>query len=162
MSSFWLILKQQWAIAEISIFSNSSHLEWRAKLSDTILKWDPPRDHPCHVRFNLVQRFQRRNLNVKVYDVRRTDGRTDDDGWRTPNDSKSSHGLHGLWPGELITTLKVIFKLYGDLLGPNFLCQTCSGRTEVLEVERLLYLAWMIQNWYRLFHNSCSVKRWRS
>ena len=33
-----------------------------------------------------------------------------------------------------ITTLKVIFKLYGDLLGPNFLCQTCSGRTEVLEV----------------------------
>ena len=30
MSSFWLILKQQWTIEEISIFSNSSHLEWRA------------------------------------------------------------------------------------------------------------------------------------
>jgi hypothetical protein len=31
---------QQWTIEEISIFSNSSHLEWRAQLSDTILKWD--------------------------------------------------------------------------------------------------------------------------
>jgi hypothetical protein len=38
LSSFWLILKQQWTIEEISIFSNSSHLEWRAGLSDTILK----------------------------------------------------------------------------------------------------------------------------
>jgi len=32
----------------------------------------------------------------KVYDVRRTDGRTD--GRRTPSDGKSSLGL---WPGEL-------------------------------------------------------------
>jgi hypothetical protein len=31
-------IKQQWTIEEISIFSNSSHLEWRAGLSDTILK----------------------------------------------------------------------------------------------------------------------------
>jgi hypothetical protein len=45
-----------------------------------------------------------------------------------------------------ITTLKVIFKLYDDLLGPTFICQTCSGRTEVLEVERLSYLVLMIQN----------------
>jgi hypothetical protein len=29
---------------------------------------DPPRDNPCQVRFNLVQRFQRKRL----------DGRTDD------------------------------------------------------------------------------------
>ena len=29
---------QQWIIEEISIFSNSSHLEWRAGLSDTIWK----------------------------------------------------------------------------------------------------------------------------
>jgi len=41
--------------------------------------------------------------------------------------------------------LKVILKLYDDLLGPNFLGQACSGRTEVLEVERLPFLAWMIQ-----------------
>jgi hypothetical protein len=32
------IIKQQWTIEEISIFSNSSHFEWRAELSDTILK----------------------------------------------------------------------------------------------------------------------------
>jgi hypothetical protein len=31
-------LKQQWKIEDISIFSNSSHLEWRAELPDTILK----------------------------------------------------------------------------------------------------------------------------
>jgi hypothetical protein len=36
------IIKQQWKIEEISIFSNSSHLEWRAELWDTILKWDYP------------------------------------------------------------------------------------------------------------------------
>jgi hypothetical protein len=29
------IIKQQWTIEEISICSNSSHLEWRAGLSDT-------------------------------------------------------------------------------------------------------------------------------
>jgi hypothetical protein len=29
---------QQWIIEEISIFGNSSHLEWRAGLSDTILE----------------------------------------------------------------------------------------------------------------------------
>jgi hypothetical protein len=38
----WTDTKQQWAIEEIFIFSNSSHLEWRAELSDTILK----RTHP--------------------------------------------------------------------------------------------------------------------
>ena len=55
---------------------------------------DPPRDHPCQVRFNLVQRFQRRIF--KCESLRRTtDGRTT----TTPRDGKSSHGL---WPGELI------------------------------------------------------------
>jgi hypothetical protein len=38
LSSFWFILKQQWTIEEISIFSSSSHLEWRARLSDTFYK----------------------------------------------------------------------------------------------------------------------------
>jgi hypothetical protein len=28
---------------------------------------DPPRDHPCQVWFNLVQRFQRKDLNVIFY-----------------------------------------------------------------------------------------------
>jgi hypothetical protein len=31
---------------------------------------NPPKDHPCQVWFNLVQRFQRRrDLNVKVYGI---------------------------------------------------------------------------------------------
>ena len=42
---------------------------------------DPPRDHPCQVRFNLVQRFQRRRLDERM-----------------PSDDKSSHRL---WPAEL-------------------------------------------------------------
>jgi hypothetical protein len=36
------VLKQQWTIEEISIFSNSSHLEWRTGLSETILKGTHP------------------------------------------------------------------------------------------------------------------------
>ena len=54
---------------------------------------DPPRDHPCQVWFNLVQRFQRKRF--KCESLRRTT-----DGWTTdPNDGKSSLGL---WPGALI------------------------------------------------------------
>ena len=33
-----LKIEQFWPFEEISIFSNSGHLEWRAGLSDTILK----------------------------------------------------------------------------------------------------------------------------
>jgi hypothetical protein len=87
LSSFRFIIKQQWTIKEISIFSNSSHLERRVGLSDTILKGTHPRTIP--VMFGLIwfRGFSGEDLNVKVYDVR-----------RTPNDGKSSHGL---WPGEL-------------------------------------------------------------
>jgi hypothetical protein len=54
---------------------------------------DPPRDHPCQVRLNLVHRFRRRR--IKCESLRRTtDG-------RMPSDGKS---LHGLWPGELKMT----------------------------------------------------------
>jgi hypothetical protein len=42
-----LIIKQQWTIEEIYICRNSNHLEWRAELSDTILKWDYPRTIPA-------------------------------------------------------------------------------------------------------------------
>ena len=77
-----LILKQQWTIEEFSIFRNSSHLEWRAGLSDTILKGTHPRTIPA--RFGLIWfwGFRGEDLNVKVYDIR-----------RTPSDGKSSHGL---------------------------------------------------------------------
>jgi hypothetical protein len=61
------IIKQQWTIEEISIFSNSSHLEWRVKLSDTILKWDYPRTIPA--RFGLIwfSGFRGKDLNVIFY-----------------------------------------------------------------------------------------------
>jgi hypothetical protein len=66
LSSFWLILKQQWTIEEISIFNNSSHLEWRAELSDTILKGTHPGTIPA--RFGLIW-FSgfREDLNVIFY-----------------------------------------------------------------------------------------------
>jgi hypothetical protein len=43
---------QHWTIEEISIFSNNSHLEWRAGLSETTLKGTYPRNIP--VRFGLI------------------------------------------------------------------------------------------------------------
>ena len=64
-SCSWFILKQQWTIEEISIFSNSSHFEWRAGLSDTIER-GPPKDHPSQISFNLVQRFQRRRFKCDL------------------------------------------------------------------------------------------------
>jgi hypothetical protein len=64
LSSFWLIVKQQWTIEEISILSNSSHLEWRAGLSDTILKGNHPGTIPA--RFGLIwfSGFRGEDLNV--------------------------------------------------------------------------------------------------
>ena len=73
LSSFRFIIKQQWTIEEISISSNSSHLEWRADLSNTILEGTDPLIIPA--RFGLIwfRSFRGEDLNVKVYDVRRTD-----------------------------------------------------------------------------------------
>jgi hypothetical protein len=47
LSLILLKLKQQWTIEEISIFSNSSHLEWRAELSDIVLKGIHPGTIPA-------------------------------------------------------------------------------------------------------------------
>ena len=85
-------LKQQWTIEEISIFSNSSHLEWRVGLSDTNLKGTHPGTIPASLGLTWFSSFRGDDLNVKVYDVR-----------RTSSDGKSSHGL---WPSELKGTLK--------------------------------------------------------
>jgi hypothetical protein len=67
LSSFWLILKQQWTIEEISYFRNNSHLEWRVGLSDTILKGTHPGTTPA--RFGLIwfSGFRREDLNVIFY-----------------------------------------------------------------------------------------------
>jgi hypothetical protein len=93
LSSIRFIIKQQWTIEEISIFSNSIHLEWRAGLSDTILKGTHPRTIPA--RFGLIwfRGFRAEDLNVKVYDVR----------WM-PSDGKSSHGP---WPGADLFKLDI-------------------------------------------------------
>jgi methionine salvage enolase-phosphatase E1 len=79
LSSFRLIIKQQWTIEEISIFSNSSHLEWRVGLSDTILKGTHPRTIPARFGLIWLRGFRGEDLNVKVYDVRRTDRQTTTD-----------------------------------------------------------------------------------
>jgi hypothetical protein len=44
---FWLKIEQFWPFEEISIFSNSGHLEWRAGLWDTILKGTLPGTIPA-------------------------------------------------------------------------------------------------------------------
>jgi hypothetical protein len=56
-----------WTIEEISIFSNSSHLEWRAELSDTILKWDYPRTIPAKSGLIWYSGFRGEDLNVIFY-----------------------------------------------------------------------------------------------
>jgi hypothetical protein len=63
LGTFWLKIEQFWPFEEISIFSNSSHLEWRAGLLDTILKGT----HPA--RFGLIwfSGFRGEDLNVIFY-----------------------------------------------------------------------------------------------
>jgi hypothetical protein len=48
------------------IYSNSSHLEWRAGLSDTILKWDYSRTIPAKFGLIWFSGF-REDLNVIFY-----------------------------------------------------------------------------------------------
>ena len=93
LGTFWLKIEQFWPFEEISIFSNSGHLERRAGLSDTILKWrpswlevginghnferGPSKDHSTKVWLQLAQWFLRRKLKCEML----TDGRrTTDDG----------------------------------------------------------------------------------
>ena len=53
--------------------SNSSHLEWRAELPDTIWKGTHPGTIPAWLGLIWFSGFRGEDLNVKVYDVRRTD-----------------------------------------------------------------------------------------
>jgi hypothetical protein len=43
------IIKQQWTIEEIFIFSNSSQLEWRTEMADTTLKGTHPGTIPARL-----------------------------------------------------------------------------------------------------------------
>ena len=50
----------------MSIFSNSSYLEWRVELSDKVLKWDYPRTIPAKFGLIWFSGF-REDLNVIFY-----------------------------------------------------------------------------------------------
>ena len=66
LSSLRFIIKQQWAIEEISVFSNSSHLEWRVGLLDKLKG-----THPGTIlaRFALIwfSSFRGKDLNAIIY-----------------------------------------------------------------------------------------------
>jgi hypothetical protein len=64
LGTFWLKIEQFWPFEEISNFSNSGHLEWRAGLSDTMLKGTHPGNIPA--RFGLIWfcSFRGEDLNV--------------------------------------------------------------------------------------------------
>jgi hypothetical protein len=53
LGTFWLKIEQFWPFEEISIFSKSGHLEWRAGLSDTILKGNHPGTLPTKMAAKL-------------------------------------------------------------------------------------------------------------
>jgi hypothetical protein len=51
-------------IEEISIFSNSSHLEWKVGVSDTILKGTHPRTIPARFSVTWFSGFRGEDLNM--------------------------------------------------------------------------------------------------
>jgi hypothetical protein len=65
--SFWFVIKQKLTTKEISIFGYSSHFEWRAALSDTILKRDHPRTIPAKFALIWFSGFRGEDLNVIFY-----------------------------------------------------------------------------------------------
>jgi hypothetical protein len=67
LSSFWFVIKRKLTTKEISIFSNSSNFEWKAGLSDTILKGDHPRTIPAKFALIWFSGFRGEDLNVIFY-----------------------------------------------------------------------------------------------
>ena len=64
LSSFWFEIKQKFTTKEISIFSNSSHFEWK---SDIILKGTHPRTIPTRFGVIWFSSFRGKDLNVIFY-----------------------------------------------------------------------------------------------
>ena len=64
---FWFVIKWKLTTKEISIFSNSSHFEWRAGLSDIILKGDHTRTIPAKFALIWFSGFRWEDLNVIFY-----------------------------------------------------------------------------------------------
>ena len=67
LGTFWLKIEQFRPFEKNSIFSSSGHLEWRAGLSDTILKGTQP--GTISARFGLIwfSGFRGEDLNVIFY-----------------------------------------------------------------------------------------------
>ena len=70
LGTFWLKIEQFWPFEEISIFSNTSHLEWRAGLSDTVLKGTHTGTIPAGFGVNWFSGFREEDLNVIFYQNR--------------------------------------------------------------------------------------------
>jgi hypothetical protein len=131
----------------MSIFSNSSHLEWRAGLSDIIVKGTLPRTIPA--RFGLIwfRGFRGEDINVKAYDVR-----------RTPSDGKSSHGL---WPGVviiLIISTYIIMEIlsWSELLLFNtkwVIFQLYHSRNKFHIGEKMMIMTRKFKQWLSLMVN---------
>ena len=67
LGTFWLKIEQFWPFEEISIFSNGSHLEWKAGLSDTIFKGIHSGTIPARFGFIWFSGFRGEVLNVIFY-----------------------------------------------------------------------------------------------
>jgi hypothetical protein len=67
LDTFWLKIKQFWPFEEISIFSNGSHLGWRAWLSDIILEGTDSGIIPAKFSLIWLSGFRGEDLNVIFY-----------------------------------------------------------------------------------------------
>lgn len=88
MNSFCHIIKQQYTMREISIFSNSCQLEWRAEMLDIILKGGH-NDCTSQIWFILVQCFQRRGSKCESLRHTATDARW----WQKDHIARQSKNL---------------------------------------------------------------------
>ena len=86
LSSFWFIIKQQWTIEEIFIFSNRSHLDWRQGRQTEFWKGTIP------AKFGLIWVSVVSEEMISMWKFTKYDWRTDGRR-RKPSDGKSSHGL---------------------------------------------------------------------
>jgi hypothetical protein len=67
LGTFWLKTEQFWPFEEISIFSNSGHLEWRAGLSDTILKGTHPGTYMARNSLTYIPDFSVKFFFQPIY-----------------------------------------------------------------------------------------------
>ena len=67
LGTFWFKIEQFWPFEDIYFVSNSSHLEYRAGLSDTILKGTHTGTIPARFGLIWLNSFRGEDLNVIFY-----------------------------------------------------------------------------------------------